>query len=221
LFGHLHGNSGDIAAWMGEVSNDAGSDWITGRHDNWYGVGGFVRGQARRGTPRHDYVDWKIHQLGREYGKSLGVSLSKAVKKEMAFSLDIAEVPQSMPQSFERRPSLIRENTDFPKTIRLLRSRGGRPRKNRAAPKFDKLAPSELTELHLTPRRDGLLAKHIRLLADQKQWGAAKLPHVSVDQLRGVFASFYNPRPLRGPARVRGVDNGCAEHPRGESASPQ
>jgi hypothetical protein len=110
----------------------------------------------------------------------------------MAFSLDVAEVPQAMPQSLERRPSLIRENTDFPKAIRLLRSHRGRPRKNRAGPNFDKFAPSELTELHLTPRRHGPLGVAYPFLADQYQCGLAKLPHTDVDPLRGVFTSFYN-----------------------------
>jgi hypothetical protein len=115
-----------------------------------------VRGQAGRGAPGHDQVDWKSHQLGRERGKSLGLTLGKPVQKKMALSFDVAQVSQPMPQSLERRPGLVRENTDFPKATRFLRNAGARPSNNCAADKPNKLTPLELTKLHLhTP---GLMA---------------------------------------------------------------
>ena len=138
---------------MGKAGNDTGTYRIAGGHHDRYGVGGFVRGQAGRGTPGHDQVDWKIHQLGREHRKSLSVPLGKTVQEEMALSFDVAQVSQPMPQSLERRPGLVRENTDFPKAARRLRNGSARPRNNCAANKLDNLTPPELTTLHLTPRQ--------------------------------------------------------------------
>ena len=71
----------------------------------------------------------------------------------MSLSLDIAEIVQAVPQSLQRRPGLVRENTDFPKAAGRLRKGSARPRNDRAADKFNKLAPPELTKLHLLPRR--------------------------------------------------------------------
>ena len=77
----------------------------------------------------------------------------KPVQEDMALSFDVAQVSQPMPQSLERRPGLVRENTDFPKAPRRLRNGGARPHNNRAADKLNKLTPPELTKLHLIPRQ--------------------------------------------------------------------
>src|SRR6516165_12493376 len=71
----------------------------------------------------------------------------------MSLSFDIAEVAQPVPQSLQRRPGFVRKNTDFPKAAGRLRKRSARPRNDRAADKFNKLTPPELTKLHLLPRR--------------------------------------------------------------------
>ena len=69
--------------------------------------------QARRGSPRHNHVDRKTHQLGREGRKSFSVPLRKPIDEEMSLSFDIAEVAQPVPQSLQRWPELVRKNTDF------------------------------------------------------------------------------------------------------------
>jgi hypothetical protein len=71
----------------------------------------------------------------------------------MSLSFDIAEVAQPVPQSLQRWPGLISENADFPKAAWRLRKGSARPRNDRAADKFNKLTPPELTKLHLLPRR--------------------------------------------------------------------
>src|SRR5947207_15936563 len=70
----------------------------------------------------------------------------------MTPSLDVTQVPQPVPQSLERWPGLIRENTDFPKAIRRLCNDGARPRGRRAAEQGDELASFQLTELHSLPQ---------------------------------------------------------------------
>src|SRR5262249_30350634 len=80
-------------------------------------------------------------------------SLPQTIHKEMSLSFDIAEVAQPVPQSLQRWPGLVRQNTDFPKAAERLRKRSARPRNDRAADKFNKLTPPELTKLHLLPRR--------------------------------------------------------------------
>jgi hypothetical protein len=77
----------------------------------------------------------------------------KPVQEDMALSFDVAQVSQPMSQSLERRPGLVRENTDFPKAARRLRNGSARPRNNCAANKLDNLTPPKLTTLHLTPRQ--------------------------------------------------------------------
>ena len=59
----------------------------------------------------------------------------------MSFPFDIAEVAQPVSQSLQRWPGLIRENADFPKVARRLRSDGSWPRRCRAAEQRDELAP--------------------------------------------------------------------------------
>src|SRR5215472_12996620 len=58
----------------------------------------------------------------------------------MGLSFDIAEVAQAVPQSLQRWPGLVRENTDFPKAAGRLRKGRARPRNDRAAEKRDELA---------------------------------------------------------------------------------
>src|SRR5262249_49551199 len=146
LLGHLYRHPGDVAARPRKAGNNTGADWISGGHHDRYDVSGFVRGQARRGTPGHDHVDWKTDQLGRERRKSLGVPLRKTIHEEMSLSFDIAEVAQAVPQSLQRWPGLVRENADFPKATRRLRSGGGWPRDGRAAKHRDELAsPHSIT----------------------------------------------------------------------------
>ena len=58
----------------------------------------------------------------------------------MTISLNITQVPQPVPESLKRWPGLIRENADFPKVARRLRSNGSWPRSRRAANQRDKLA---------------------------------------------------------------------------------
>src|SRR5262249_45273665 len=59
----------------------------------------------------------------------------------MSLPFDIAEVAQPVPQSLQRWPGLIRENANFPKVARRLRSDGSWPRRCRAAQQRDELAP--------------------------------------------------------------------------------
>src|SRR5262249_60642350 len=78
------------------------------------------------------------------------VPLRKTIHEEMSLSFDIAEVAQAVPQSLQRWPVLVRENTDFPKASGRLRKGSAKPRNDRAAAdKFNKLTPPELTTLHL------------------------------------------------------------------------
>src|SRR5206468_12481659 len=58
----------------------------------------------------------------------------------MSLPFDIAEVAQPVPQSLQRWPGLIRENADFPKVARRLRSDGSWPRRRRAAEQLDERA---------------------------------------------------------------------------------
>src|SRR5256886_14742394 len=58
----------------------------------------------------------------------------------MSLPFDIAEVAQPVPQSLQRWPGLIRENADFPKVARRLRSDGSWPRSRRAAEQRDERA---------------------------------------------------------------------------------
>jgi hypothetical protein len=59
----------------------------------------------------------------------------------MSLSFDIAEVAQPVPQSLQRWPGFVRENTDFPNAAWRLRKGGARPRSSRAAEQRDELAP--------------------------------------------------------------------------------
>src|SRR5262249_36301989 len=164
LLGHLHRHSGDVAARARKAGNNPGADWISGGHHDRYGVSCFVRGQAGRGTPGHDHVDRKIHQLGRERRKSLGVPLRKTIHEEMSLSFDIAEVAQAV----QRWPVLVRENTDFPKASGRLRKGSAKPRNDRAAAdKFNKLTPPELTKLHLIIPAMMAVGAAYRIAADQ------------------------------------------------------
>jgi hypothetical protein len=44
---------------------------------------------------------------------------TKTVLEAMTLSLNVPQVPQPVPQSLERWPGLICENTDFPQATRL------------------------------------------------------------------------------------------------------
>jgi len=100
-----------------------------------------MRGEAGRRAPGNDQVDRKMDQLGRQGRKSLRTPLGKTILEAMTLSLDVTQVPQPVPQSLERWPGLIRENTDFPQTARRLRPRHERPRDRRAAEQRDELTP--------------------------------------------------------------------------------
>jgi hypothetical protein len=102
-----------------------------------------MRGEAGRRAPGNDQVDRKMDQLGRQGRKSLRTPLGKTILEAMTLSLDVTQVPQPVPQSLERWPGLIRENTDFPQATRRLRPRRERPRRCRAAEQRD-----EFTTFH-------------------------------------------------------------------------
>src|SRR5947209_1396114 len=71
----------------------------------------------------------------------------------MSLPFDIAEVAQPVPQSLQRWPGLIRENADFPKVARRLRSDGSWPRSRRAAEQLDERAAS-----HVAPQGSRIIA---------------------------------------------------------------
>src|SRR5437660_1823696 len=73
----------------------------------------------------------------------------------MSLPFDIAEVAQPVPQSLQRWPGLIRENADFPKLARRLRSDGSWPRSRRAAEQRDEVAASQLVKWHSVPHQPG------------------------------------------------------------------
>src|SRR5215831_16741711 len=58
-------------------------------------------------------------------------------------------------------------NTDFPKAAGRLRKRSARPRNDRAADKFNKLTPPELTKLHLIIPAMIAVGEVYRIAADQ------------------------------------------------------
>src|SRR5262249_29311051 len=150
LFGHLHGHPGDVAARTRKPGNNTGADWIAGGHHDRYGVGGSMRGKTGRCAPGHDQVDRKTDQLGGQGRKSLGVPLRKTIHEEMSLPFDIAEVAQPVPQSLQRWPGLIRENADFPKVARRLRSDGSWPPR-RAAERGQEFSSSDVA-CHVTLR---------------------------------------------------------------------
>src|SRR6516162_8325380 len=138
----------------------------------------------------------------------------------MSLSFDIAEVAQAVPQSLQRWPGLVRENTDFPKAAGRLRTGNARPRNDRAADKFNKLTPPELTKLHLIIPAMMAVGAAYRIAADQSAGRAgghtAAAPPSAASNSRRPMVTVMR------PSRARCVDGTIARHRRAgpNSAAP-
>src|SRR5215470_18699256 len=89
-----------------------------------------------------DQLDGQCHQFGSEAGVSLRLAACEAVDNLEILPLDVTQIAQTLLQAVDRRPPLVRENTDATHRVGLLRARRERQRGSRAAYERNELAPS-------------------------------------------------------------------------------
>ena len=110
------------------------------------------------GSRRDNDIDLQPDELGRDLGEALVASLRPAILDRDGAALDPAEFAQPLhesgdPLALGRRRGRAQE-PDGRQLRRLLRARGERPRRRRAAEKRDELAPLIIR----SPRRRGRAA---------------------------------------------------------------
>src|SRR5262245_41303926 len=94
------------------------------------------------GVPRATIkLDGQCHQFGSEAGVSLRLAGCEAVDNLEILPLDVTQIAQTLLQAVDRRPPLVRENTDAPHRVGLLRMRRDRPPCRGTAEQRDELAP--------------------------------------------------------------------------------
>jgi len=105
---------------------------------------------------RDEHVDVEPKQLLGERGQPVVIALRPAELDEKIATFDPAEIAKSSPQRRDATRVTGRgHKTQEADARRLgrLRVRRERPRRRRAAQERDKLAPFQLTELHVLPQQ--------------------------------------------------------------------
>ena len=148
------GQSGHVAAGMGEAVDDAGGDDIAGCcHDD--------RNRPRRapggehsGPVGHDEIDLELDQLGCEAREPRFIFLGRAEFDTEVFALDIPEIAQRLQKSGRTDGGHETEITDQGDALLALRSRRERPCRS-AADKAEERAPSHSITLSALASRSG------------------------------------------------------------------
>src|SRR5262245_46200770 len=114
-----------------------------GSHHNGNRCCGLLCGEHRLGAPSENDVYFEANQIVRQLRKSLIAPSCIAVLETHVFSLDIAEITESLSKGIDGRQRFERQDTDGDYFPRLLRACRERPRR-RPAEQRDELAPSQL-----------------------------------------------------------------------------
>src|SRR5262245_1704177 len=139
------GEPRDVRGWMRQTRHDTAVDGVTdSAHDNGNRCCGLLRGEHGLGAPSENDVYFETNQIVRQLRKSLIAPSCIAVLETHVFSLDIAEITESLSKGIDGRQRFERQDTDGDYFPRLLRPRRERPRGRRAAEQRDELAPSQL-----------------------------------------------------------------------------
>jgi hypothetical protein len=143
------GEAGNVPARMRQVRNKAGADWIGNLHEHdRYGAGLFPQCENRRGGVSYNHFGLQSDKLFRKSFNATGIAGAPATINS---KIDAVHPSQFLKRLIERphhrlrfRIALgnIRQQTDPPYTLGLLRLRRERPGDRRAAKQRDELAPS-------------------------------------------------------------------------------
>src|SRR5437870_13206007 len=116
------------------------------RHDHWDCFGRVFSRYGGGGPPRHDQVDLKTYQFGREVREPLGATIRRPIFDDQVSPFDVAELPQPLAQrggiGGVPCPGYRLQNPDAIDLPHLLRTCPDRPR-DRPTDK-----PNELPPLH-------------------------------------------------------------------------
>src|SRR5262249_40237487 len=134
--------SRDVRGWMRQIRHDTAVDGVTdSAHDNGNRCSGLLRGEHRLGAPSENDVYFEANQIVRQLRKSLIAPSCIAVLETHVFSLDIAEITESLSKGIDGRQRFERQDTDGDYFPRLLRTCRERPSDRRAAEQSDELTP--------------------------------------------------------------------------------
>ena len=144
-FGAHVGNSGDIATRPGEARDQSGFDRISGhRHDNRNVARRLLRRPRCRREPGHDHIDFEAHQLRRQFGKAVRLSVIRPELEAYGLSLHVTQLAHRLsknPPEFFRTGRANHQNADG-RNSRLLRGRASeRPQGCRTAEQSEEFAP--------------------------------------------------------------------------------
>src|SRR5213083_1904346 len=100
---------------------------------------------------RSDHRHLTAYQIGCEVGQSVVLVLRPAILDRHILALDVADFTNALPECGQKACTISRrraaEEPDH-RHRRLLRARGERPRRGRAAEQRDETAPFQWIELH-------------------------------------------------------------------------
>src|SRR5215831_18533859 len=99
-----------------------------GSHHNGNRCCGLLRGEHRLGAPSENDVYFEANQIVRQLRKSLIAPSCIAVLETHVFSVDIAEITESLSKGINGRQRFERQDTDgdyFPRLLRACRERPG------------------------------------------------------------------------------------------------
>src|SRR5262252_2523835 len=111
-----------------------------GSHHNGNRCCGLLRGDHRLGAPSENDVYFEANQIVRQLRKSFIAPSFISVLETHVFSLDIAEITESLSKGIDGRQRFERQDTDGDYFPCLLRARRERPCCRRAAEKRDEVA---------------------------------------------------------------------------------
>src|SRR5262249_14652980 len=154
------GEPRDVRGRMRQTRHDTAVNGVAdSSHHNGNRCSGLLRGEHRLGAPSENDVYFEANQIVRQLRKSLIAPSCIAVLETHVFSLDIAEITESLSKGIDGRQRFERQDTDGDYFPRLLRARRERPRGRRPAEQRDELAPSHhsITSSASASKRSGMV----------------------------------------------------------------
>src|SRR5215467_8706862 len=116
------GEPRDVRGWMRQTRHDTAVDGVTdSAHDDGNRCCGLLRGEHGLGAPSENDVYFETNQIVRQLRKSLIAPSCIAVLETHVFSLDIAEITESLSKGIDGRQRFERQDTDGDYFPRLLR----------------------------------------------------------------------------------------------------